>query len=42
MLLYTNIMNYNYIGLHQRNKNVLKRNNDYENKLSLIKEEDEK
>jgi hypothetical protein len=42
MLAYTNIMNYSYIGLHQRNKNLLKRNNDYEKKLSLIKEEDEK
>lgn len=42
MLSCENIMNYCFIGLHQRNKNLLKRNNDYENKLSLIKEEDEK
>jgi hypothetical protein len=42
MLSYKNVMNYSYIGLHQRNKNLLKRNNDFENKLSLIKEEDEK
>ena len=42
MLSYKNVMNYSYIGLHQRNKNLLKRNNDFENRLSLIKEEDEK
>ena len=41
MLSSTNIMNYSYIGLHQRNKSLLKRN-EFEKKLSLIKEEDEK
>lgn len=41
MLSYTNVMNYSYIGVHQRNKNLVKRN-DFEKKLSLIKEEDEK
>ena len=41
-LLIENIMNFNYIGFHQKNKYLIKRNNDLENKLSLIKEEDEK
>ena len=37
-----NIYNYNYITNNKRSKNVVKRKNDLEKKLSLIKEEDEK
>ena len=35
------IMNYNYIGI-RRSKNLFKRNSEFEKKLSLIREEDEK
>ena len=35
------IMNFNYIGM-RRSKNLIKRNNEFDNKLSLIREEDEK
>jgi hypothetical protein len=34
-------MNYNYIGM-RRNKNLIKRHNECEKKLTLIREEDEK
>ena len=42
LLKITNLMNYTYYGILQKNKSLIRRINDYEKKLSLIREEDEK